>query len=121
MQEPSAPLIIPIWGAKNQAYKDATRAIKVSPDGMFMAVVLERDAELRIYSLLNRQTDQLNTAKQAEKPFKIIKITENPADVLETFFFKQQQGHDKSTGGDYCLYMLSKQRITMYNLDKGAK
>ena len=55
---------------------------------MFMSVVLEKDAELRIYSLMDKNT--LGPVKKPEKPFKIIKITEDPASILETFFFKVQ-------------------------------
>jgi hypothetical protein len=85
-----------------------------------MSVVLEKDAELRIYSLMDKNT--LGPVKNPEKPHKIIKITEDPASILETFFFKVQQGHDKNAvTGDYCIYMLSKTRVTLYNLDKGAK
>jgi hypothetical protein len=86
MQEPNAPLIITIYGSDRQAYKDKTLAVKVSPDGVFMSVVLEKDSELRIYQLMDKVT--LGPVKNPEKPFKVIKITEDPASILETFFFK---------------------------------
>jgi hypothetical protein len=88
LQDLKSPLIIRIWGADRQPYKDKTLAVKVSPDGMFMSVVLEKDAELRIYSLMDKNT--LGPVKNPEKPHKIIKITEDPASILETFFFKVQ-------------------------------
>jgi len=49
MNEPFTPFIIPVWDKNKQPYKDKTLAVKVSPDGVFMAVVIERDAELRVY------------------------------------------------------------------------
>jgi hypothetical protein len=120
MPEPNGPLIITIWGADKSAYKDKTLAVKVSPDGIFMSVVLEKDSELRIYKLMDKET--LQPVKNPEKPYKIIKVTEDPSTILETFFFKVQQGHDKNAvTGDYCIYMLSKSRVTLFNLDKGAK
>jgi len=38
---------------------------------------------------MNRnQEGQFLTQKQAEKPYKTLKIMENPSDILETFFFR---------------------------------
>ena len=44
-----APRIIRIFDKNNKAYKDKTGPIRVSPDGVFIGVVLLTDAQIRVY------------------------------------------------------------------------
>jgi len=44
-----APRIITIYGKDGKAYTDKISVIRVSPDGVFIGVVLMKDAQIRVF------------------------------------------------------------------------
>ena len=59
-QEPNiylAPKMIVIYGKNDKPYQDAVGAIRVSPDGVYIAVVLLKDAEIKVWQLVQKNTD----------------------------------------------------------------
>jgi hypothetical protein len=44
--------MIVVYGKNNQPYNDKIGAIRVSPDGVYIAVVLLKDAEIKVWQLV---------------------------------------------------------------------
>ena len=98
----------------NRVYTDELLAIRVSPDGVIGAIVLQNN-EILIYRFMDRNGDLL-PEKQAKKPVRTHTIHyKHLTEVTDIFIFKKQGHNNDYDQEEYCMYLVFKDGIILFN------
>lgn len=109
-----APRMVPIV-INGKSYTEALRQVRVSPDGVFAAVVLQ-NYDIVIYRFQDKDGNLLPD-KLAMRPVVTLKRkAEHMTDVIDLFLFKRlERIQAGGVGGiQYCLYLVFKNGVLLY-------
>ena len=98
----------------NRNYVDQLQAIRVSPDGVIGAVVLETN-EILVYRFMDNK-NELIPEKAARKPIQIHKLNHRHLTKVIDLFVSKKSGNQNDHGNEeYQMYVLFENGVILFN------